>query len=354
MRAVLAIAGKEARDILRERTILVSLVVQLFVAGFSTFLSVGLTGLYDPESVEAFPRMEVGYAGPGGFDAYLDDAPNIRLVHLGAEEALQRFRDGRLGAVVEEVPLDPDDGGQGVRIVTVLLPDGTIQGTLLLTQLKGMLHDYEHDLRVDRQERLQQEVLEAPQARSGRGASFAFTYGTLLPLLVLTPVFLSGAIAGDSFVHEVQTRTLLILRSTPTSGPAILAGKLLVPILLAPAQVALWVGLLELNGIHVPGLPLVLLLATIMAVLMAGVGIALASLIRHEGQVQATYALVVLLLSVVALLLPHDPLNLIALAGTDAMHASAWLTVGVWGLAAALAAGIGLPFAARRIRRDQV
>lgn len=350
MRGVLALAGKEARDIFRERTILVSLLVQLFVAGFSTFLSVGLTGLYDPDSVEAYPRTEVAYAGPGGFDDYLRDAPNLDVDRMEVREALQAFRDGEVGAVVEETW----DGPNGTRFISVLVPDGTIEATLLLTQMKGMLQEYEHDVRVERQERLAQDIVEAPQAGTGRGASYAFTYGTLLPLLVLTPIFLSGAIAGDSFVHEVQTRTLLLLRSSPLSGPGLLLGKLLVPVLLAPAQVLLWLGLLELNGIHAEGLLLVLAVTTVVALLMAGLGVALASVIRHEGQVQATYALVVLVLAVAALTLPHDPLNVLALAATDALPPSGWFTLGVWGLAAAISVGVGLPFAARRIRRDQV
>lgn len=350
MSGVLSLAGKEARDIFRERTILVSLLVQLFVAGFSTFLSVGLTGLYDPESVNAFPLTEVAYAGPGGFDAYLRTVPNLDIDAMPVRDALEAYRDGEVGAVVEETW----DDANATRYVSVLVGDGTVEATLLLTQMKGLLQDYEHDLRVERQERLAQQVLEAPEARSGRGASFAFTYGTLVPLLILTPIFLSGAIAGDSFVHEVQTRTLLLLRSAPLSGPGLLLGKLLVPVLLAPAQVLLWMGLLELNGIPVPGLALLLAVTTVLALLMAGLGIALASLIRHEGQVQATYALLVLVLSVAALALPHDPLNVLALTATDALPPAGWLTLGVWALAALAAVGAGLPFAARRMRRDQV
>lgn len=348
MRVVLAIAAKELRDILRERTILVSLLVQFFVAGFSAFLSVGLTGLYDPAAIEAFPESDVAYAGEGGFDGYLT-ARNLDVERMPVESALEAFREGRLQAVVEET-VDAD----GVHHLGILLPDGTIEATLLLTQFKGMLQEYETDLREANQARLVQDLVTAPQPTSHRGASYAFTYATLVPLLILTPVFLSGAIAGDAFVHEVQTRTLLILRSTPASGSALLAGKLLVPVLLAPAQVGLWLGLLRLNDILVPGWPLVLAAALLLALLMAGIGIALASLIRHEGQVQATYALVVLVLSVASLLLPNDPLNLLALAATNAMTPPAWLTLGAWTVAATLSAGLGLPFAARRIRRDEV
>jgi ABC-type Na+ efflux pump permease subunit len=350
---MMAVAGKDLRDILRERSILASLVVQLFVAGFSTFLSVGLTGLYDPSSVEAFPDAEVGYAGPAGdfdgFDTYLAQERNIQLVPTTAEGGLQAFRDGRLAALVEET-LDPG----GTRTVTLLMADGTLQTTLLLTQVKGLLQDYEHDLREANQDRLDQEVLRIDAPPGGRAASFGFTYGTLLPLLVLTPVFLSGAIAGDAFVQEAQTRTLLLLRASPLSVTSVLAGKLLVPVVLAPVQVLLWIGLLRLNGIVVHALWAVLLLCTLLALLLASLGVALATWVRKEGQVQASYALVVLLLAVASLLLPHDVLNLVALLASGSPPASAWATFGILAAAAALCAVIGLPFAARRIQRDQV
>ena len=350
LRGVLAVAGKDLRDVLRERSILASLVVQLFVAGFSTFLSVGLSGLYDPSSIDSFPRSEVGYAGPGGFDDYLEqpDTRNIRLTRLDATAGLEEFDAGRLAMLVEETEA-PD----GTRTVTLLLPEGTLQTTLLLTQAKGLLQDYEHDLREARQGRVAQEVLRVEAPEAGRAASYGFVYGTLLPLLVLTPVFLSGAIAGDAFVQEVQTRTLLLLRASPLSVPAMLAGKLLVPVALAPLQVLLWVGLLRLNGIAVHGLLAILALATLMALLLAGLGVALASWVRKEGQVQAAYALVVILLGVASLLLPHDVLNLVALLGSGDVPASAWLAFALVGAAAAASAGLGLPFAARRIRRDQ-
>jgi ABC-2 type transport system permease protein len=350
LRGALAVAGKDLRDILRERSILASLAVQLFVAGFSTFLSVGLSGLYDPSSIDAFPRADVGYAGPGGFDRYLEASgqSNLRLVRLDPAEGLERFDAGGLAMLVEETVAE-----DGTRTVTLLLPEGTLQTTLLLTQAKGLLQDYEHDLRTANQDRLGQEVLRVQAPDSGRAASYGFVYGTLLPLLVLTPVFLSGAIAGDAFVQEVQTRTLLLLRASPLSVPAVLAGKVLVPVLLAPAQVALWAGLLALNGIAVHGLPAILALATLMAVLLASLGVALASWVRKEGQVQAAYAVAVLLLGVASLLLPHDVLNLVALLGSGDPPASAWLAFGAVAAAAGASALAGLPFAARRIQRDQ-
>jgi ABC-type Na+ efflux pump permease subunit len=238
--------------------------------------------------------------------------------------------------------------------VSLLVPDGTIQGTLLLTQVKGLLQDYEHDLRQERQDRLEQQVLEVTPSPPSGGGSFAFVYASLLPLLVFTPIFLSGAIAGDAFVQEVQSRSLLVLRSSPLSGSALVAGKLLVPVVLAPLQVLLWIGLFALNGLPVHNLAILLVLAALLALLMASLSIALAAWVRHEGQVQAAYALLVLLMAVASLLMPHNPLNLVALLATGALPRTAWLTLGLLAFVSLAVPAWALPFAARRIRRDQV
>lgn len=349
MKALLALAGKDLRDILRERTIVVSLIVQLFVAGFSTFLSVGLMGLYDPSSIEQFPTARVGYVGPGGFDAYLDDVSNLVVVPTSVEQGSEDFRAGRLEAVVEETWTTPE----GERTITLLLPDGTVEGTLLLTQVKALLQDYQDDLRQTRDERLVQELVYAPQG-TGRGGSFSLVYSSILPLLVMTPVFLAGAIAGDSFIHEIQTRSMLLLRASPLSNWGIVLAKLVVPVALAPLQVLLWVGLLAANDLPVANLGLVLATTALLALLLASLSLGLAAWVRHEGQVQAAYALSVLVLAATSLALPADPLNLIALLSSGSTPPVVWETLGVLVGLALVACLIGLPFAARRIRRDQV
>ena len=45
------VARRDVRSLSREKTIVLALLIQLFVAGFSSFLVVGLTSLYDPGSV---------------------------------------------------------------------------------------------------------------------------------------------------------------------------------------------------------------------------------------------------------------------------------------------------------------
>jgi len=348
VRAAARVAAKELRDVLRERSIAIALLVQFFIAAFSAGLSVGLLALYDPGSVQSHLRADVAYTGPGGFDAELLGTSNLRLVRVAdAATALSQFQAGRYAAVVQE---QAPDGANGTRRVTLLLPDGQVESTLLVTQMKGLLQDYELQLRNARQGRLEHTILSLPGGPAA-APPYAFLHATLVPLLLLTPVFLSGAIAADALSQELQARTFVLLRSAPASLGALLTGKLAVPVLLAPAQFLLWVGLLRLNGIAVGNVGILAGLAAGLTLLLAGIGFALAARRRRDGPTQASYAFVALALAAASLLLPRDPLNLVAVLSAGRLDPVSWTTLGILAVAAMLAAVLGVGDAARGIRR---
>ncbi len=347
-----AVSRKEWRDLWREKTILVAVVVQLFVAGFSTFVLVGLQGLTEPDSVSDFPDVRAAYVGDGGFDRYMSRSPGLIASGTTLDLAMERFNQGDIDIVVEEIYDDP----AAQRSITILFVDGDPLATLQVTRMKGLLEDYEKDLREDRGERLETPLVEA---RSAAGEitdapPLRFAYATLLPLLVLVPVFLSGSITGDTFSQEVQGRTLTLLRAAPATTGAILGGKLLVAVSLAPMQVLLWLGLYALNGFRVQGVGWLLLFTVLLAIVLASVGLLIAALVRREGQTQAAYALAALTLGAGAMLLPRDPLNLIALLSTGTLDALGMATLAITAITAATLAIIAISTTHRAIRTDRL
>lgn len=344
--SILAIAGKEVRDILRERSIIVAVLVQFFIAAFSTFLTVGLLALYDPGSASARPQADVGYTGPGGF---ADELASLRNLDLHRGMGLSDFHNGTIDAAIEET-IRPD----GAHTITIVIPEGELQSTLLVTQLRDVLQAYETKLRLANQTALTHSLVELPDDQSRAPVPYGFVYSTLVPLLLLTPVFLAGAVAGDAFTQEIERKTLLILRSAPISTRRVLLGKLIVPTLLAPLQFLLWAALLLANRQPVHNLPLLLVLSMAITLLLAGTGYAIAARLKREGPVQASYALIALGLAVGSLLLPRDPLNLIARLASGNLDSTAIVTVICIVAAAVAAAWWGTADAARRIRKDLV
>ena len=56
------IARRDLASLRSEKTIVLALLIQLFIAAFSSFLVVGLTSLYDPGSVQG-GGVDVGVSG---------------------------------------------------------------------------------------------------------------------------------------------------------------------------------------------------------------------------------------------------------------------------------------------------
>ncbi len=349
MTGAVSLAKKEARDILRERTIVLAILVQLFVAAFSAFLAVGLLVLYDPGAVGAAPQMQVGYSGPGGFDDVLEDSPSLELVRVDRAEGIEAFQQGRIDAFVDETYSD----ASGTRVTTLVLPEGEVRTSLLVTELKTALDDYERQLREDRADRLEQDVTYA-ETDASPTVSFTFAYSILLPLLVATPVFLSGAITADSLSDEINEDTLTLLRSTPLSAGEIVLGKMLTPVLLVPAQIAVWLGLLWFNGIPVANLPILLLFATAMGAILAGCGTLVAVVAQREGPTQAAYTLLVLALALLSVMLPQDPANLVARASVGMLDGTSYAMLGLYVATAAAVLGIAVHIVGDRMRDDRL
>jgi len=330
---------------MRERTILLALVLQLFIAAFSSFLLVGLVSLYNPDEAEARTDSRIAYVGPGPFGRYLDSNSSLRISIVDQQNAKILFDEGNVDAIVEEMYEDP---GQ-VRVVNLLLPEGELQTTLVIKeQLKG----YERELRDAREGSLETQIIyiDAPGTPN---PFYAFAYALLVPLLLTVPTFLSGAIAADAVTQEVDTRTIEILRSSPAGSRGIYAGKIIAPILLAPIQGLLWILLFRLNSIQIfhPIAMLVLLTAITTIVVCAAVLFALA--LRKQGDAQIAYSLFVLLLLGLAQLLPQPVLTAFARLAVGSLTLLEWSTIfGAVGIAA-LVFLLGRHLAPKLIQRLQ-
>lgn len=283
---------------------MLALILQLFIAAFSSFLLVGLVSLYDPAQAESRLDSRVAYVGPGDFSRHLqNESASFSVRPMAQEAAMEAFRAGRLDAVIEELY----DTADGPRTINLLFPQGELRTTLLVTLIKDHLKTYERQLREERSAEIQTEVvvLDVPFEES---PYFSFSYALLVPLLLIVPVFLSGAIAADSVTQEIQTRTLDLLRASPAGASGIFLGKVIAPVALAPAQGILWIVLLGLNGIPIQNPFWILLLSTSLSLLFVTGAVFFGLALRKPGDAQVAYSLIVLLLFGATYLLPQPTL----------------------------------------------
>ena len=312
-RHLFLIMRKEFRGLFNERTILLAVLLQLFIAMFSSFLMVGLTSMYDPSSLSKYSRFRysVGYCGnDSGLRDYLDRSPDFTVYGMELSPAVAALKERKLAAVIY-VPDTAPDADDPVKITLYSLQND-LQSAIVNVKLKDIFLKYEKDLRGVRAARLSEQPipLEIPAARGG-GDFYEFVYGLLIPLLLFMPAIIASALVIDLITEEYQHETLETLISTPVTFAEVVWGKVLACELLIPLQAGAWLLLLMINGIAIANVPLILAQVTLTSFLPILLGGLTALHYRERTSAQFIFstALVVVILFVLAL--PANPLNIL-------------------------------------------
>ena len=315
-RNVWIVTKKELSGINYEKTIVFAILLQLFVAMFSSFLMVGLTSLYDPSSVSQYSRFRysVGYAGANStlLDR-LEASDDFTVYTMDLSPALESLKERKLAAVIF-VPATPPDSTDPVQITLYTLQND-LQATVVGVKLKDVLVGFEGDLRQARASRItvQPIGLAFPQAANTEGF-YEFVYGLLVPLLVFMPAIISASLIIDLITEEYQHETLETLVSTPITFAEMVWGKILACEVLVPTQAGAWLLLLAVNGIQIENPVPILALVTVASLILILLSALTALHYRERTAAQFIYstALVIVILFVVAV--PENPLNLIVRA----------------------------------------
>ena len=330
----LTIARRELASLRSEKTIVLALLIQLFVAAFSSFLVVGLVSLYDPGAGEGF-TVETAVAGDDAEDLLAAvgevDAMEGRL-YGSTEAAADAFADRRVDAALLVT------GTPGGRYeVRVLVPEGNVGTTVVVTQARQALRAFERAERGEREAYLESRTLALPP-RADASPYFGFTYTVLVPLLLFLPTFIAGSVTVDSLTEELDRGTLELLRVAPVTMTDIVEGKLLAAAGLAPLQAALWLGLLAFNGTAIApagsafetavGVASLLALVAATAAVVASMGATIALFAPDRRSAQTVYSLGVLGLFGAAALSPVSPANVAARLAVGTADAATFLAVG--------------------------
>ncbi|MFC6865385.1 ABC transporter permease [Halomicroarcula sp. GCM10025817] len=333
----LVVAKRDVLSLSREKTIVLALLIQLFVAGFSSFLVVGLTSLYDPSSVAT---QDVEMAVTGDARAELLEAAREQegaraIVFEDPDRARQAFQDRRVDAVlVGQYVSAPDGGGRTIDVIATA-PEGSIRSTLVVVEVRRVLNALERQERVERGRSLDEPPAPLPR-QIGASPYFGFTYTVLIPLLLFLPPFISGSVAVDVVTEEIERGTLELLRVAPVSLLDIVDGKALGMVVLAPLQALLWVLLLSTNGIAVANLGTLLVFVTAVALLVVTFGVVLGLATKRRRPAQLLYSVLTLVVFGAAVLLPEHPATTVAKLAVDS---STLLTYGHVVATVAVAAG---------------
>ncbi|GGJ03257.1 hypothetical protein GCM10008995_11300 [Halobellus salinus] len=343
------IARRELGSLRKEKTIVLALALQLLIAAFSSFLVVGLVSLYDPGQVGG-AEVDVAVTGDAAEDL-ISASQEVRGVdaqpYRTEEAAMRAFQEYRATGIDAVVVAETRDERVFVRAVA---PDSNVQTTVVVVQLRDVLRAFERAERTDRAAFLSSTPLELPP-ETDSSPYFGFTYTILLPLLLVLPVFISGSITVDSVTEEIDRGTLELLRVAPVTLHDVVDGKLAAAAGLAPIQAGAWIVLLELNGTSVANAMALVTLVAGLALLVCGLGAAVALVSPDRRAAQFLYSIAVLFVIGGTTLLPHGPVTAAARLGIGSPATADFLAVASVALLA-IAVYLGLHRLVDRVDAD--
>lgn len=325
---VRTVLWKELRESFRDWRTLFTVVVSPLLVTPALLALVGLV-IQAQEREQAKERIRMGLVGSAGAPEsarVLREAPNVAWVELSRPEAEAQIRERKLKAAVV-FPADADrrlQGDEQVR-VRMLVDPGSQSSSGAARRLTDFLERRSEKLVAERLRRhglpttvaTPFEVKEEPIPGAGSVATLLLS--TFLPyVLALAAIMGSVYAANDTVAGEKERGTLEALLVTPARRRDLVMGKFLAvaTVALVSSQLSV-VGLLAPFFLHVPGLDwltrsnlklepagiaLMLLVQLPLAVLGAGLLMAISTFARNQKEAQSYLGPVMIMATVAAML----------------------------------------------------
>jgi ABC-type Na+ efflux pump permease subunit len=136
-------------------------------------------------------------------------------------------------------------------------------------------------------------------------------------------------LAIDLLTEEYQHETLETLISTPITFAEMVWGKVLACELLVPVQAGAWLILLIINGIAIDNAGLILLQVSITSFILILLGTLTALHYRERTAAQFIFSTGLVVVMLLALALPYNPLNLLTRLAVGTAGVEQWFVLGI-------------------------
>jgi len=309
---------RELKGITKEKTIMLAIIIQFFLASFSSVLLVGIMSFYDPSSIGQTTQISIEVGVVGDTNSPLVDflgQKNLGVISFSdVADAEDAFESGYVDTVLF-IP----EGNDGVVDMKLILPELDAMETVILMVLQEPLERYENYLREINGVQLNYRNLAGKPH-----TTYEFLYSLIVPMLMLFPAFIAGSIVVDAVAEELENKTFDILQSAPVSVNELFASKMVAAIVTSVIQCVMWAGLLRLNNLLIQNLGLVLLLSLILAAFIS-VGAAIIALyFKDRERSQFIYSIVLIAVAGMSYLFDPSPFSLISRLATGDYYVGAY------------------------------
>lgn len=313
-----AVVKRELWTVMRDRTIIIAVMIQFFIASFSSGLFLGMLQLYDVDTILRFSggaiRIGVVNATESQVANFITDHGMTVVPFETLEEAQAGFHNGEAVAI-----LDAPQEANGVTELRIYLPESNTLSSIVRMVIQEPLKEYENFLRIRQGVDIRYTDLEGEPS-----ISFEFVYSVLLPILMFFPAFVAGSLAIDALTEEFENNTMETLLSAPLTVYGAINAKVISVVILAVAQCGLWLMLLKLNGIVIQNTIWVFLLATIVSGITSLSAAMAAVLLQDRERSQFIYALILLVTIAVSNLLSVSPITVLSRLAIGDYYTNGW------------------------------
>lgn len=310
MKAFFSIISHELKSVRKEKTIMFAILIQLFIASFSSILLVGLMAFYDPDSIGHNPNIDLRVGVIGDNQNRFTALLRQRNLHVKAftdsDEAESAFKAGSIDTIVFIPEIK-----NNILEMKLVLPEMDSRATIVLMVLRGPLEQYENFLR-------KQSGVQVRYADMGGKpyTTYEFLYSLIIPVLMFFPAFVAGSMVVDSISEEIQNKTLATLLSAPLSLGLVLGAKITAAVIIAMMQCVLWALLLHFNSFAIQKPALVLAFAVIIAATISLAAALISLLFRDRERSQFIYSIIVVIAVGVSFFLDPSPFGMVARLAT--------------------------------------
>ncbi|MCJ7434960.1 MAG: ABC transporter permease [Anaerolineales bacterium] len=314
----LAVIKKELSSVLRDRTIIISILIQLFIASFSSAMLLGMLSLYDADTIMKYGGAGIKIGMVGASDNPLGSFLIARGIQTTPYTALTDAQAALYQGKVNAIILIPQNILTTAEI-KLYLPNSDTVNSLVRMVIQEPLKQYENYLRAQNGIQVRYTDLQGKPT-----TSFEFVYSVLLPMLMFFPAFVAGSMVIDSLTEEVENDTLQTLLSAPLTINGIINAKIAAAVILAVVQCMAWMILLWLNRIAIQNPIWILSLAVIVAGIPSTAAALGAALLRDRERSQFIYSLMLLVVVAISTLLDLSPIKTLSRLAIGDHYTSGW------------------------------
>lgn len=305
---LIALAKKEAQDILTNRIYLMVVFVQIFIILGAFGLGLASSVITDPTLLDKYgvtSSLKVGISDDLENSSIAKDlsAQNLNLVYFKDMNKANASLGSGLIAVVQVSSFPTQD-------ITVQSDTSNPFYPVVSEKINNAINKFKLEKRLQsagiNQSQIQKIenpiILNEIKVNNENPAKLALNtsyfveimYGFIVPFVLLLPFFLASNIVTDSIVGEKERKTFEMLLMTPLPSYMVIIGKTLPILSFSALQSVAWIILLSLLGVPIYNALILILILLFVGLGFIGVGILISMLVDSTKEANSAITLVLM------------------------------------------------------------